>query len=108
VIDILPLNGGAFQKIAVKGWSSLLSLNWDSTGKGILASSQTKTGSVLLRISLTGEAHALWEQKGSIAPWNRPFPDFPSAPWAVPSPDGGRLAIYSWNMSSNMWMIENF
>jgi eukaryotic-like serine/threonine-protein kinase len=108
VIDILPLNGGVFQKIEVKGWSSLLSLNWDSTGKGILASSQTKTGSVLLRICLTGEAHALWEQKGSIAPWNRPFPDFPSAPWAVPSPDGGRLAIYSWNMSSNMWMIENF
>jgi hypothetical protein len=81
---------------------------WDALGKGIFAASQTKTGSVLLHIALTGEAQALWEQNGSIAPWNRPLPDFSSAPWAVPSPDGHRLAIYSWTMSSNMWMIENF
>jgi hypothetical protein len=32
----------------------------------------------------------------------------PSAPWAVPSPDGRHVAIYSWTLSANMWMMENF
>jgi Tol biopolymer transport system component len=108
VIDILPLDGQASQKIVMNGWSSLLSLNWESDGKSMFASSQTKKGSVLLRVNLNGDAHVLWEQNGSIAPWNRPFSGTHSAPWAMPSPDGRRLAIYSWNTSSNMWMIENF
>jgi len=32
----------------------------------------------------------------------------PSAPWAVPAPDGRHVAIYSWSLSANMWMMENF
>jgi Tol biopolymer transport system component len=107
-IDLLPLDGQAPEKIVVNGWSNILSLNWESDGRGIFASSQTKTGSVLLRISLTGVAHVIWKQNGSIAPWNRPFASGDSAPFGVPSPDGRHLAIYGWNMSSNMWMIENF
>jgi Tol biopolymer transport system component len=107
-IDVLPLDGQARQKIVAKNWNSLLSLNWESGGKGIFASSQTKKGSVLLRVSLDGDAQVVWEQSGSIAPWNRPFVHAPSAPWGVPSPNGRHMAIYGWNMSSNMWMIENF
>jgi eukaryotic-like serine/threonine-protein kinase len=110
VIHILPLGHGESQEIVVKGWNSLLSLNWAADGKGIFASSQTKKGSVLLRLDLKGNAYVLWEQSGSIAPWNRPFGDKsgPSAPWAVPSPDGHHLAIYDWKLSANMWMMENF
>jgi DNA-binding winged helix-turn-helix (wHTH) protein/Tol biopolymer transport system component len=107
-IDVLPLKGQALQPIAVKGWSSLLSLNWASDAKSIFASSEVQKGSVLLRVSLQGDAHVVWKQSGSVAPWNRPFADPASAPCGVPSPDGRRLAIYGWNMSSNMWMIENF
>ncbi len=107
-IDVLPLDGQPIQTILVKGWSSLLSLNWASDGQGIFASSQVQKGSVLLRLSLKGEAHVLWQQSGSIAPWNRPFGDPGAAPFGLPSPDGRYLAIYGWSLSGNMWMIENF
>ena len=107
-IDVLGLGGQVSQKIAVKGWSSLLSVNWASEGTGIFTSSQKKNGSVLLRVSLDGDAQVLWEQNGSIAPWNRPFSGGDSTPFGVPSPDGRHLAIYGWTISSNMWMMENF
>jgi eukaryotic-like serine/threonine-protein kinase len=108
-IDILPLNGQASQKVVVKGWSSLLSLNWAADGKSVFASSETKKGAVLLRVDLRGNASVLWEQNGSVAPWNRPEgAGRVSAPWAIPSPDGRHVAIYDWKLSANMWMMENF
>lgn len=107
-IDILPLDGQVSQKIVVKDWSSLLSLNWTSDGKGFFAAGQTEKGSVVLRLDLRGNARVLWELKGSTSPWNRPFAGGTSAPSAIPSPDGRHLAIYDWKLSANMWLIENF
>jgi hypothetical protein len=109
-IHILPLNGGTATNIVVKGWSSLWSLNWAADGKGLFVSSATQAGSALLRVDLKGNAHVLWQQKGSIAPWGIPLPVVigPSAPWAVPSPDGRHLAIYQSNLNANIWMMENF
>jgi hypothetical protein len=107
-IHILPLNGQAPQEIVVKGWNNLLSVNWMADGKGLFASSAAQGGSVLLRVDLQGHAHVLWEQKGSIARWSFYGLGGPTAPWAVPSPDGRHLAIYDWQLSANMWMMENF
>jgi serine/threonine protein kinase/dipeptidyl aminopeptidase/acylaminoacyl peptidase len=107
-IHILPFQGKKQQEIVVKGWSNLFSVNWASNGKYFLSSSQTQRGSVLLRVDLNGNTSILWEQNGSIAPWNRPFPGEISTMWAIPSPNGRHLAIYSWTLSANMWMMENF
>jgi hypothetical protein len=110
-IHVLPLSSKAPQEVVVKGWNSLQSVNWAADGNGFFVSSATKVGSALLRVDLQGNAHVLWEQKGNIAPWNGPYAQWlggPSAPWAVPSPDGRHLAIYSWTLSANMWMMENF
>jgi eukaryotic-like serine/threonine-protein kinase len=99
------------QEIVVKGWNSLQSVDWAADGRGLFASSLTTGSSALLHVDLHGEAHVLWEQKGSIAPSGGPFDEptgGPSAPWAVPSPDGRHLAIYEWSLSSNIWMMENF
>ena len=110
-IHILPLGGLPRYEISAKGWDSLQSMNWDADGKGVFVSSATKTGAALLHLDLRGNAHILWEQKGNIAPWNGPFTQWlggPSAPWAIPSPDGRHLAIYSWSLNANMWLMENF
>jgi Tol biopolymer transport system component len=110
-IHILPIGGQSSQKIAVKGWNNLQSVSWDANGKSLFASSLTPSSAVLLRVSFQGKANILWEQKGGIAagrPWSDEPLGGPSAPWAVASPDGRHLAIYSWSFSSNMWMIENF
>jgi len=110
-ISVLSLNGERQFEFTVKGWNNLLSVNWAADGKSLFVSSATRTGSALLHVNLRGYSHVLWEQKGSIAPWNGPYAQWlggPSAPWAVPSPDGRHLAIYSWSLSANVWMMENF
>ena len=92
------------KEITVKGWNNLQSINWAADGTGLFVSSTTNTGASVLRVDLAGNAHVLWEQKGNIGPGVAPC----SAPWALPSPDGRHLAIYEWNISSNMWLLENF
>jgi hypothetical protein len=110
VIHLLSLPNQGQREFVVKDWKNLLSLNWTADGNSIFTSSLTKKGSVLLRLDMKGNTNVLWEQSGSVAPWNRPFgePGELSAPWAVPSPDGHHLAIHDWKLSANMWMIENF
>jgi Tol biopolymer transport system component/DNA-binding winged helix-turn-helix (wHTH) protein len=92
------------KEITVKGWNNFQSINWAADGTGLFVSSTTNTGASVLHIDLAGNAHVLWEQKGNIGPGVAPC----SAPWALPSPDGRHLAIYEWNISSNMWLLENF
>jgi eukaryotic-like serine/threonine-protein kinase len=110
-IHVLPLGGQASQQIDVKGWKNLQSVSWAANGKGLFASSLTTGSAVLLHVDFRGKARLLWEQKGSISPAGRPWDEplgGPSAPWAIPSPDGRHVAIYSWTLSANMWMMENF
>jgi len=109
-IDILHLDGRPPQQLRVQGWNSLQSVDWAADGKGIFASSETKSGSVLLLVDLTGMAHVIWEKQGSFA-WDMDFKAMigaPLAPSALPSPDGRHLAIYDWKLSANMWMMESF
>jgi len=110
-IHVLSFNEKAPFDIAVKSGAALQTVNWTSDGKGLFASSATPQGSVLLRIDFQGNSRVVWQRKGSIAPWGGNVDlgmGGPSAPWAVPSPDGRHVAIYSWTLSANMWMMENF
>ena len=110
-IRIFALDGHPSREILLKSWNSLQSVNWSADGKGFIVSSPTRDGAALLHVDLQGNADILWEHKGSIAPWNGPYAQWlggPSAPWAIPSPDGRHLAIYSWSLSANIWMMENF
>jgi serine/threonine protein kinase/Tol biopolymer transport system component len=109
-IRVFPLNGAPPQEIFAKGWKSLESVHWAADGKGFFVSGTADGGSALLHLDLKGNAHVLWKQKGSIAPWNVPLAHRwgPSAPWAIPSPDGRHLAIYDWSLNGNMWVMENF
>jgi DNA-binding winged helix-turn-helix (wHTH) protein/Tol biopolymer transport system component len=106
-ITLLSLAGNSTQEIAVKAWPKLYGLDWSADGQGLFVSALTKEGSALLHLDLQGNAHPLWYSKGGIrAPgdlFNKAL-----APRAVPSPDGHYLAIQSWRVSSNIWMIENF
>ena len=95
-ICILSLRGLATQKITVKGWSNLKSLNWTADGKGLFVSTDNdiETGSALLQVDLQGKVNILWSQFLAIS--------------VAPSPDGRHLAFSGTAMDSNIWMIENF
>jgi eukaryotic-like serine/threonine-protein kinase len=111
LIHVLSFDGKPPTEIDAKDRTSLQTVNWAADGKGVLASSATPQGSALLHLDSQGNAHVLWRQKGSIAPWNGDYEiglSGPSAPWAVPSPDGRHVAIYHWSLSGNMWMMDNF
>jgi DNA-binding winged helix-turn-helix (wHTH) protein/Tol biopolymer transport system component len=101
-IRLIPVNGRPSQKLVVKGWDNLQSVDWAADGKALFVSAATPDGSALLHVDLEGNARVLWKHKGGAEPW------FALAPWAVPSPDGRHLAIYDWSLSANMWMMENF
>jgi eukaryotic-like serine/threonine-protein kinase len=107
-ISLLSLVGEAPRNIVVKAWSKLQTVDWSADGKELFASCLTNGGSTLLRVDLEGNAYALWETKGSSQPPGDLFYSGTLAPRAVPSPDGRHLAIQSWSLSANMWMIENF
>jgi Tol biopolymer transport system component len=95
-LSMLSLTGQEPRELIVKGWSTLINLDWAADGKGLFTSGPVERGSVLLYVDLQGNAHPLWEQRGSLATW------------AIPSPDGRHLALSGWTKNTNFWMLENF
>jgi len=107
-IQILSLRGHSARQVVAKGWPNLENVNWAADGRRLLVSARTKVGSALLLLDPDGKAHVVSEFGGTGQPYNIPFMGGSIAPWAVPSPDGRHLAICTWNVSANMWMMENF
>ncbi len=95
-IRIMSLDGKPEQEVKVAGWHMLDSVNWTTNGKGLYVSGHTLRGSVLLYTDLRGNPQVLWIQEGGYETY------------AIPSPDGRHLAIKSWTLDSNIWMMENF
>ena len=107
-VQIVSLSGHAPQKVVAKDWTSFQRVDWAADGRGLFVSVLTKEGSAILHLDLKGQAHLLKEFEGIVQVANSPFMGGSSAAWAIPSPDGRRLAICSWSTSANMWMLENF
>lgn len=101
-ITILPLAGGTPHRVWVRGWK----VNgqqwlgglvwWTPDGKGLLMNSRNKRGIVLVHLDLQGNANVLWQREGS------------PGTFAIPSPDGCHVAMESWDVSSNLWMMDAF
>jgi DNA-binding winged helix-turn-helix (wHTH) protein/Tol biopolymer transport system component len=104
VIHLLSLREHTSRALTVKGWDNFQSVSWAADGKGLIVACATKDGAVLLHVDLRGHAERLWQQKGNLQSANAAL----AAPWGLPSPDGRHLAIYSGELSGNMWMMENF
>jgi eukaryotic-like serine/threonine-protein kinase len=95
-VHILWFDGKPSMEVKVKGWKSLDSVAWTANGKGLYTSGHTQRGSVLLHVDLRGNSQVLWTQDGG------------SGTYAIPSPDGRHLAIRSWMLDDNIWMMEKF
>jgi len=82
----------------VRGWSRLLSVDWNGDSETIFVPSVSSNGSsVLLEIDQQGNAQVLLtaEKDRRIG-------------WAFPSPDGQHLALMQVVGENNAWMLENF
>jgi len=107
-IRILSLSQQISSDVVANSFGSLQTVDWSADGGALFVSSVNEGGSALLHLDLKGNAHLLWEKKGTVEPSITAFVGGPSAPWVVPSPDGRHLAICVWNLNANIWMMENF
>jgi hypothetical protein len=95
-IKIHSLADHSVQKVSVKDWNELEDVTWQSSGRGLFASTHRGQNSIVLSINLEGNARVLWEHPGAVRVN------------VVPSPDGRRVAMFGQVLNQNMWMMENF
>ncbi|MBZ5577294.1 MAG: protein kinase [Acidobacteriia bacterium] len=94
-IRVLTLEGKTEKEITVVGATRLVGLDWTADGRSFLCGDVSAATSSLLRVELSGKSLPLWAQPGN------------HAIWAVPSRDGGLLALQGATESANVWTVEN-
>jgi Tol biopolymer transport system component/DNA-binding winged helix-turn-helix (wHTH) protein len=97
LLRLIPTKGGSERTITVKDWSSIATIDWAADGKSLWASAviagETRA---LVNIDLQGHAKAALVEKK------------PYMGWAIPSPDGKKLAFWESTGDSNVWMLKGF
>jgi len=95
-IRTISLRGAPDTQIEVKRWPHLISMHWAMDERSFFISSRSGSRCTVLQVDMLGNAHVLFQQPGAYQTW------------ALPSPDGRHLAIFSAAMSSEVWTAENF
>lgn len=96
-LRLLSIVNGAERSLPVKGIAVCGGVDWAPDGKSVWVTGKDFNDVyVLMRVSLHGKAETLLEEKNMILGW------------AIPSPDGQRLALWKASGSANVWMLENF
>jgi Tol biopolymer transport system component len=95
-LSVFSLREHSIRGIPLKGSSNLRTLNWSSNNDGLFVSDCAQGNTRLLYLNLRGESSVLEERSGG------------EGTGVSQSPDGRHLAISTWTLSGNMWMLENF
>ena len=93
-IPILHLNDRSTRDTTVTGRSGFQSLDWSADGHGWYVSTAAADGARILYVSEDGQPGVIRDQPQSFGTW------------AIPSPNGKRLAILEWSAATNVWMLE--
>ena len=96
-ITLLSIKDKSERTIRIEGWSDIKSLDWAADGQSVWISAANTTGTqALLRVDLKGNATPLV------------IDDEHELGWAIPSPDGRRIAYWKASGTSNAWMLRGF
>jgi serine/threonine protein kinase len=95
-LSVFSLRDHSTREIPLKGLNNLRTLNWSSNNDGLFVSDGAQGNTRLLYLNLRGESSVLEERSGG------------EGTGVSQSPDGRRLAISTWTLSGNMWLMENF
>jgi Tol biopolymer transport system component/DNA-binding winged helix-turn-helix (wHTH) protein len=96
-IRLFSIADGKDRILTLPAWSGISSLDWAADGRTIWVTASSPAGvQTLLNVDLRGRA--------------KPFLQEPEKDlgWAIPSPDGRRLAIWEASANSNAWLLEGF
>ena len=96
-IHLFSIADGKDRTLTLQNWSGISSLDWAADGHTIWVTATSPVGiQTLLNVDLRGRAKPfLQESEKDLG-------------WAIPSPDGRRLAIWEANANSNAWLLEGF
>jgi DNA-binding winged helix-turn-helix (wHTH) protein/Tol biopolymer transport system component len=96
-IQLLSTRGGAPRTLTVQGWTGVASIDWAADGQSLWTSSASPTGTEgLLNIDLHGRITPVFQDTEK------------DVGWAIPSPDGRRIALWEASRSSNAWLLQGF
>jgi Tol biopolymer transport system component/DNA-binding winged helix-turn-helix (wHTH) protein len=97
VIRLLPVAGGTERTISFQPWSGVAYIDWAADGRSLWVRAFSPAGTqTLLNVDLHGKVKpVLQESERELG-------------WAIPSPDGRHLALWTASGSSNAWLLENF
>jgi DNA-binding winged helix-turn-helix (wHTH) protein/Tol biopolymer transport system component len=92
VIRTLALAGGGIHETHVQLDRPIESVNWAADQKGWFVAASSPAGKDIFHVDLDGHALLLYHTRNST--------------WAVPSPDGERLAFVENDVDSNLWVLR--
>jgi Tol biopolymer transport system component/DNA-binding winged helix-turn-helix (wHTH) protein len=97
VIRLLPVAGGTERTISFQPWFGVAYIDWAADGRSLWVRAFSPAGTqTLLNVDLHGKVKpVLQESERELG-------------WAIPSPDGRHLALWTATGSSNAWLLENF
>jgi serine/threonine protein kinase/dipeptidyl aminopeptidase/acylaminoacyl peptidase len=95
-IQLYNLRDASHTTLKVKGWGLGYGMDWNPDGKSLWVHATSKGVEAIVNVDLQGNVTPLFEDTE-----NR-------AGWAIPSPDGSRVAYSTLNLSSNVWLLRDF
>ncbi len=97
IVRIFPLDGSAEKLIHLRGYSGIYGMDWAGDSKSLRISGHASDDeNRLLNVGLDGRVTPLLLSKNM------------EIGWAIPSPDGKKIAIWQASGTANVWMLENF
>jgi dipeptidyl aminopeptidase/acylaminoacyl peptidase len=95
-IRLLPVAGGVERTITAQPWAGIAYMDWAADGRSLWVRASSPSGTeTLLNVDLHGRATpALQESDSELG-------------WAIPSPDGRRVALWRARDSSSAWLLDS-
>lgn len=108
-VRLFSLADAKERRIPLPGWAGIATLDWSADGESLWATafttSETPSGLWTTGFNATGAWTLLKvELSGKVTPMLRESKM--NLGWAIPSPDGSKLAIWKATGSSNVWLSE--
>jgi Tol biopolymer transport system component len=96
-IQIFSIESGKQRTLNLKGWTRIGSIDWAADNRSIWTSATDPSGvQALLKVDLHGKATPMLQDAQQ------------EMGWAIPSPDGKRVAIWQSSGSANVWSLQGF
>jgi Tol biopolymer transport system component len=96
-IEVFSVLSGQKRTITLNGWAQISSIDWAADSRNIWVSAFDLSGTrSLLLVDLHGRVRPMLQDAEK------------EIGWAIPAPDGKKIALWQASASSNAWMLQGF